>query len=328
MSKRRVFGIAAVLAVAATSWLLSVPPAVAQLGEFRILQPAPVRVQSGVLPLRWSDPNQFEEDATSITWYYSRTPDGQDRKRVVSFFRDDFSRKTFRQNWHPQGPFRAEWAIRTDRDRGRVLVGGKGGGPCSSWGEVSGNVAVSLLVRPHGPRNEFGLGVKTDQDGSGYYCLSDGQNLKLVKREEQDEVLASTPLGDAAEPGHWYWYEVSVRYLGRGMKACELRARVFDEKHERVLVNCKQNTRCTGKHESGAITLLPPADFGELYVDPWEARWAAGGEGQFTWDTSGVEPGKYYLIAELTDCKRRRAAVSSFAMEVPGADRAAQNPAQ
>jgi len=318
---------AAALGAAGALWLLSVP-AVAQFGEFRIFPPAAARGETGPLPLRWADPNPFQEDSTSITWYYARTPEGQDRKRVVSFFRDDFSRKTFRQNWHPQGAFRAEWAIRNDRDRGRVLVGGKGGGPCSSWGEVSGNVAVSLLVRPNGPRSEFGLGVKTDQDGSGYYCLNDGQSLKLVKREEQDEVLAAAPLASAAEPGRWYWYEVSLRSMGRGMKACELRARVFDEKHQRILVDCKSSTRCTGKHESGAITLLPPADFGELYVDPWEARWADRGEGQFAWDTSGVEPGKYYLIAELTDCKRQRSVGSSFAMEVPGADRAAQNPPQ
>src|SRR5262249_52838490 len=104
MSKRRVFGIAA-LGAAGALWLLSVP-AVAQFAEFRILPPTPPRGEAGPLPLRWADPNPFQQDSTSITWYYSRTPDGQDRKRVVSSFRDDFSRKSFRQNWHPQGAFR------------------------------------------------------------------------------------------------------------------------------------------------------------------------------------------------------------------------------
>lgn len=325
MRKHLVLGIAAFLAGACAAL-----PVFGQAGDFRILPPDVPRVVDGACTLRWSDPNPFEEGCTSITWYYSRDSGGRTRKRVASLFRDDFSRN-FRANWRLAGPFQADWAIRQDAEHGRYLAGRRGAGACTSWAEAEGNIAVSVLARPQGPRNEFGIGIRTQQDGSGYYVLNDGANLRLVRRTEQnDEPLdrdRPVPLGEAAAPGNWYWYEVSLCTMPR-VKAVELRVRVFDEKHERVLVDCRPyRTRCAGDRacEAGAITLLPPADFAEIYVDPWQARWADRGDGEFRWDTRDVEEGKYWLIAELADGKTRRPVVSQFMMEVANPRRAARS---
>ena len=65
------------------------------------------------------------------------------------------------------------------------------------------------------------------------------------------------------------------------------------------------------------IRLLSGADFGEVYVDPWEARWLCGPEGKFGWDTTDVPNGRYWIIAEIRTPKGApRVRVSDYQITV------------
>src|SRR5688500_5816643 len=95
-------------------------PADAQLKKFEFVPPVETLARGGTDVVRWK--HAFVGDlhpgcVSSITWYYSTSPSGQDAKRITTLFRDDFS-GGFRGNWRPEGPFQFDWTVREDR-RGR-----------------------------------------------------------------------------------------------------------------------------------------------------------------------------------------------------------------
>jgi hypothetical protein len=59
------------------------------------------------------------------------------------------------------------------------------------------------------------------------------------------------------------------------------------------------------------------ADFGEIYVDPWAARWTDDAKDEVKWNSVGVPDGDYYLIAELSDGRTPpRLEITSYQVQV------------
>ena len=307
-------------------------PADAQLKTFRYFPPVDTLASSGTYVVRWEDgfvgdlhPGCFY----SITWYYSTDPSGVDARRITTLFRDDFS-GGFRGNWRPEGPFQFDWAVREDRrgrDRGgangqkRYVSGPRQAGPLVSSEPTDRDVVLSALVRPHG-RNEFSLGLRVQPNGRSYEIQNDNSEVRIV---QAGKTLARQRLMEVV-PRNWYWYEVGVRT--RPNRDVELRMRVFDETRERVLVNFDPVlTVDVGQAlKSGFISLTGPADFAEVYVDPWSARWADDPRNELRWDTSQVPDGTYYLIAEVADGKGKpRIEVSDYQVQVRNRPQAAAN---
>src|SRR5688572_27375873 len=143
---------------------LAVRPALSQTAGFRIIQPnqAPVpRAEGGSFTVRWADPSAVTIDTgclTAITWYYASQPDGSDRVRMVTQFREDFS-EGFRHNWRAEGPFDYDWIVR--KETGRRFLSGRGDAtPVISLDAPERDTVISALVRPRGLRNEFALGLR------------------------------------------------------------------------------------------------------------------------------------------------------------------------
>jgi hypothetical protein len=300
--------------VAAAGLCLAALPARAQVRDFRILPPTERQVVSGSCLVKWFDYREgaVDENPPAITWYYATRADGSDKKRVVTAGRDDF--RAFRRTWQAQGAFAFDWALRKDADLGRdVLRGPKIGGPLVSLDPAVRDVVISLLVRPTGARNEFVMAPRVLGTLSGYEIRNDGNALRLLR---DGEPLAEEPLFEV-RPFQWYWYEVGFHTL-RG-KAVEIRVRVYDGERKKLLAKiCKEDRpRDPALLRGGLVALRGPADFAELYVDPWEARWADDDTNEFKWDASAVPDGKYYLVAELVDGKSApHAVVSEFQLEV------------
>jgi hypothetical protein len=319
MIKRAYLGIA----LSTLSLGLLALPARSQCNTFRFSPPASTTPQRGQYTVRWSDDAEIYEGLSSITWYYASRADLSDKRRMTIRYSDDFSR--FRRFWRCEGPSASLWKVRQDRyDRFQFLSGPKEAAPVISQMATDRDVVVSMLVRPQGTRNEFALGLRVQDDGQSYEIRNDEESIHVVRG---GKPLRTQRL-NAVKPGNWYWYEVGVRSLqtkAGQTKAVEVRVRIFDETRRRLLVHLSTADRPDAEAllTTGRVALWGPADFAEVYVDPWAARWEDDSRNEFQWDTTGVQEGDYYLVAELADGKSEpRYVVSSFRVEVRGQQRA------
>lgn len=319
MSSRAVVG----LAVLVSTFGSAPTPARCQNLQlpFQIRTPSPVRAPGGACVVRWEDYSQerFDDGLCSITWYYASRPDLSDRRRLTTQLHDDF-RDDLSANWSVPEAGDHQWSRRSDRELDRkVLTGPAEGSPLVSRDVIGGNVVISALARPETPDSEFSLGVRVDQDGRGFELRRTRNGLQL---REGSRVLAERPLSAGA--GAWSWYEVGMRT--RQNKEVELRVRVFDARRQALLASLYAVTRPAEADllKAGALSLSGGADYAELYVDPWEARWADAAKNVFKWNTTALPDGDYYLVAELTGCRAAsRLVVSPFQVQVRNGEQTA-----
>ncbi len=302
--------------------LLSAVPTAAQLAPFRFRTPDTTVSAGGAFTVRWTDvgPEDVSESLTSVTWYYATKPDGSDRKRVKTLFREDFS-GGLAANWRARGPFAMDWVIRQDPRRERsFLMGSRDSAPLLSQDPIQRDAVVSVLVRPRGIGGKFIIGGRVLSDGGGYEVMSDRNTLAIA---ESGRVLFQRRMAEL-NPNSWYWVEISLRTHKN--KDVAVRLRVFDEERKRML-GCMHTLECRPSNpsllKSGVLSLWGAADFASIYVDPWEARWADDSRNEFRWDTSQVPDGDYYLVAELSDGSGRiQLEVSDYQVQVRNRERA------
>ena len=285
------------------------------------------RAVTGKYEVRWLD--NYNATAVddgplpSLTWYYATRPDGSDRKRMTTYFRDDF-RNGYRRNWRPEQPNVFEWKVFKEEGKGNFFAGLDAGPAVSEFGSdetAPKDIVISALVRPRGKGQEFALGGRVRPGGIGYAIRGAGDTLRVVVGGNQ-KPLRHHRCPQLASPTGWYWYELGVRT--RKKKEVEIRVRVFDEAREKMLVCFPIEHRPQNGDllKGGRISLWGHADFREIVVDPWAARWIEDDENRFDWDTSQVRDGDYYLVAELVDLKGARRVVSPFKVEVRNPGRA------
>jgi len=278
---------------------------------------APVRARLSILPpvqglvvdrqatVRWFNPDDSNgvldrKGIPSITWYYGSRPDGSDRKRAASLFHERFE-GNFADSWIPVNDLRADWQVvrTTGADRRRFLRGRTGGDPLVSIESYGDAVVVSVKLRPQQGAQNFGVAVRANRDDRCFYALrGDTQRGMLELTNPLNPGLVRQKDLQEFDPQQWYWYELGVRNTKRGGEVW-VRGRIWDADHQRVLTTLQFKDRA-GQQNCPAgqrIALLGGADYSEVYVDPWDARWPGPPEGSFTWDTSNVPPGSYYLFA-------------------------------
>jgi len=304
-------------------------PAVAQIGRLQILRPTPASSASGSVAVRWTDelPPLIEGEPPTLTWYYARRRDAGDRQRLTTEFYENFERG-FRQNWRAEGPFAFDWKVRED-DRLKInyLRGQQESGPMVSVVPIEGPVVVSARVRPRGDRSNFVIGARVQEDGKGYQLRSFGNRLRIMAPGSPQPLCQEHV--PSLSPDKWYWIEMGLRT--RKAQEVEIRVRVFDEKREQLLASFgaedrPQRPQDRGLLQSGKLSLWGRADFAELYVDPWSARWMHDRRNEFRWNTTAVPDGQYYLVAEVAGEKDRpELVISDFQVDVRNPSRAARD---
>jgi hypothetical protein len=270
--------------------------------------------------IRWEnhdDLNQLDRDwIPSATWYYCAQPDGSDRHRMVTSFHDRFE-NGFGDNWIPVNDVRQDWDLFQETRRGpRLLRSRANGDPLVSLDHWEKNFVFSARLRPLPGAQRFGIAVRANRDSGAAYVLRGTAEL-LNPQDPQDPALVRhKAVGVVAD--RWFWYELGVR--NRKVEV-ELRGRIWDGNHERVLDgglygrDCLTKTNCP---QGQRVALLPGADYSEVYVDPWEARWISAPQGEFEWDTRNVPEGDYYVLA-VVDAQRQAQAcqrLSEFKISV------------
>jgi len=268
----------------------------------------------GSYTVQWNDQAPGDIDPgllSSLTWYYASRLDASDRKRITTQFREDFV-AGFMRNWRAEGASAEGWAVRRD-GRSYYLAGPSDASPAVTVDPTESNVVISALVRPRSLQTGFTLGLRVQPNSGGYELRTTAGGLTIT--EGGRTVVEQRAPGLTA--GAWYWYEVGLQ--SRKGREVVLRVRVFDEKRQRLLVDLVEYDR-PGNGAllgPGRVSLSGPADFAELYVDPWEARWVDDCKNQFKWDTSVIPDGDYYLVAEVVDGKNPpRLVVSGYQVQV------------
>jgi hypothetical protein len=307
--------------------VLAAPHALAQRFDFDFLQPqGDPHSDRGVYRVQWRDAYPqgiFNGCLYSITWYYATRPDGADRKRMVTNLRDNFS--SFHQTWQPLGA-PAAWEMATDPTDGRRYLRAPDAlaGPAVSTNAVPGSAVLSTLVRPRGIQPELSLGLRVGPRGRPEIEVRHIQGSIQVVRG--NDILA-TKLCPEIKPNAWYWYEFGVKVRNNG--DMEARLRVYDEKHQKILLDFER-IRPTGPRRvrlgpaGELMSISGPADFAEIYVDSWQARWGDAWPDHCEWDVSQVPDGSYYLIAEISDGKKTNfTRTSTFQVQVANQNRVA-----
>ncbi len=301
------------LLAAAVVCCAAVVPVHAQIRALRVLPPPATARPGAAFPvIRWIDQSAeeiFPGFLSTITWYYATRPDGSDRRRMTTFFREDFS-SGFMRNWRAFGEGQ-DWTV---RKMGRTFLSGPGRSTAVSADRIaSPDVVVSALVRVPEATGEAAVGLRVQADGSAYrFALSPaGVALMEADRLAGDRMVAGAR-GRTIEPGRWYWCEIGLMTRKREVVA---RARVFDEDHRRLVVELgavdrPRNFRLLGP---GQIALMGAADFAEVFVDPWGARWVDDSRNEFQWDTTELPEGEYYLVAEIVDGRNPARVITSEA---------------
>src|SRR5262249_49726379 len=247
--------------------------------------------------IRWAnhdDPDGLDRDwIPSVTWYYTTRSDGADRHRIVPAFHDRFE-NGFSDNWIPVNDVRQDWDLLPEGGRGRrVLRSRVNGDPLVSLDHWANNFVFSARLRPRQGAQRFGIAVRANRDsGAAYVLRGDAELLN-----PQDPQLDRQKQVGGVAAGAWFWYELGVR---NRKEEVELRGRIWDGNHEHVLDPGLYGRDCTTKTacpQGKRVALLPGADYSEVYVDPWEARWLSAPQGQFEWDTRNVPEGDYYVMA-------------------------------
>jgi hypothetical protein len=300
---------------------LASSPVRAQLNSFEFLAPPSTVPVGRSFTVRWVDVpvDGVHEGSTNITWYYSAQPDGADRKRMTTLFRDDFNGGLIR-NWRPDGPFSGDWELGPDpTQRDRRVLRGRGNSPLLSAAPLADeDFVLSVLVRPAGVGNRHAIGVAIQKNGQGYEVRTEGNGIKVMR---DGEVLEQSR-APRMRPSEWYWYDIGVR---RKRKDVELRVRVLDEARRSVMATLDCDD-CPSRsfQKGGLVALWGPADFREVFVDSWAARWVDDSRNVVEWDTSEVRDGEYYIVAELLDEKGTpRLAVSDYRVTVRQSSQAA-----
>jgi hypothetical protein len=300
-------------AVIAAGTLALAAPAGAQLRSFDLPAPPSTRAAAGRFTIRWEDRfgDLFPNCLYSITWYYASSPAGEDRKRIVTEFRDDFS-GGLRVNWEPQGLFPFDWEVRQERGTGRrFLAAPRQGGPAVSRADFSRDVVLSVLMRPVGIAPEFSIGLRVQPNGRAYEVTTKEDVLRLTQAG-RGILGGEARLRGRVSPLEWCWYEIGIQT--RRNRDVEIRVRVFDARRERVLAGLETplfDRPLGGLDGKGLISLTGPAHFAEVYVDPWSARWADDRRNFLVWNTEEVPDGDYYVVAEICDGKRPPVLVAS-----------------
>jgi hypothetical protein len=292
----------------------SLPPA-----PIDIIPPLDGLVVDRKAVLRWvnqSNPGGIERAyAPSITWYYTARPDGSDRQRLVTYFHDPLD-GDFTDRWIPAGGARGDWSLLNEPGRGgrRFLRSQMEGSPLVSRDHWANAFVFSARLRPRPGAQHFGIGVRANQDPGAFYALRG--TAELVN--PLDQAFSAQKVVQEVDAARWYWYELSVR---NQKKEVEVRARIWDENHERVLgtLALRDDSAQPASPTGQRVALLCGADYSEAYVDPWDARWAGPREGAFGWDTGNVPEGDYYLVAVVDGNPRicpQRLRVSDFKITV------------
>ncbi|MGV3721162.1 MAG: hypothetical protein ACO1SX_09660 [Actinomycetota bacterium] len=300
---------------------LSNLPALAQLdGRPRFGVPESVEAVNGAYDLHWEDfpPGSVNPRVVSFTWFYAKSPVDPDRQRIITLKRDDFS--NFRDNWRTPGPFGFDWGIKTNRNKRRFLQSPTQlqASALVSNGHIPADSVVGILVRPK-EKPQWNIELRVQKPGVSLEFRQDGNKLRI---SEGSVVIADNiPI---ALPGgaKWTWYEIGLQTrLGKDV---EIRVRVFNEERTELLGQYKRAWRLENPllRRDGGISLSGPADFAELYVDPWSARWADDNRNTLRWDTSHVPNGDYVLIAEVCDGNKvPRQIATDFRVRVRNQDR-------
>jgi len=289
--------------------------------------PSPPRAVTGLCTVRWSDQSPGDVDSgclSSITWYYATRPDGSDRKRLTTVLHDNFT-AGFLRNWRAEGPLALDWVVR--REPRPYLAGPESagsGGECPALlvEPTERDVVVSTLVRPRNLEAGFGLAYRVQADGQGYTLRTVGRSVRLMR---DGEILAERSV-PSLRAGNWYWYEVGM--LTRKNTEVVARVRVFDEERQRVLAEFTHYDRPRPRTllGPGRLALEGPADFAEVFVDPWQTRWMDDGTNELKWDTTEVSDGDYFIVAEVADGRNApRLVVSRFQVQVRNGARAMAN---
>jgi hypothetical protein len=294
-------------------------PAVSQDVSLRLPPPPTAQAITGAYRLQWEDlaPGAVEDRMVSFAWYYATKADGSDRKRIVTSLRDDFA--NFRANWTCPGPFPFDWSL-TKREIGTVLKADKGASPLYSNNAIPANSVVSLKVRPLLGASTWGVTLRVQKLDTGLEFRHDGNKLRIFEAGEQiDAFIVGLPPG-------WYWYEIGLQ--NKKGRDVEIRVRIFDEDRTRLVASrcLTHKLKVVDLKKPGGIALSGPANFAELYVDPWASRYADDSDNALTWDTTAVPDGQYFVIAEVADGKAPpRIVASPFRVEVRNRDQAAGN---
>jgi hypothetical protein len=280
-------------------------PALAQFdGQPRFKMPANLSATDGEFILEWDDlrPGAVNPGLglVSFTWYYAKAAAGAERTRITTILREDFT--TFRNNWQAPGPFGFDWDVKANR-RGRQFLQSPsrpGASPLISNFSIPPDSVVGLLVRPAGNRHEWAIELRYQGKNQSLEFRQDGNKLKIL---ECGKPLPNVHI-DLPGTREWLWYEIGLETRAR--RDVEIRIRVFNEDRTMLVSQFSRQVRLSEPklREGGVIALSGPADFGELYVDPWSARWADDNTNKLRWDTSMVPNGDYVLIAEVCDGRR------------------------
>lgn len=300
-------------------------PALAQFdGQPRFKMPVDPIAANGEFVLEWDDlrPGAVNPGLVSFTWFYAKAAAGAERTRITTILRDDFT--AFRANWQAHGPFGFDWDVKANRKR-QYLQGPNQPGSSSlvSNFQIAPDSVVGVLVRPSTLRPQWGIELRYQGKGESLEFRHDGNKLKILECGEPivDNIHINLP-----GARQWAWYEIGLETRAR--RDVEIRIRVLNEERTALLgqFNHTHRLRNPKLRAGGLIALSGPADFGELYVDPWSARWADDRENRLRWDTSMVENGDYVLVAEVCDDRRvPRQIATNFRISVRNPNRAAHS---
>lgn len=274
--------------------------ALAQGEKFRLRPPTMTRASNAVYVLQWSDrlPGTLDSGLRSVTWYFATRPDGSDRKRITTLFAERFGPE-FVERWRGEGGVTADSVVRRDGRQFLSLPSGVLTARAVSVERLPKDVVVSALVRPRDLKTGFSIALRVRPNGNGYLLRVDERGLRLGDGTRDMAFRGA----DRLVANNWYWFEVGLRTRKEEVIA---RVRVYDENRTRLIAGLEyfDRPRDPELFGGGAMALAGPADFAELYVDPWHACWIDASENELAWDTRDVPDGDYYIIAEVADGKR------------------------
>lgn len=310
-----------VVLLLALLFCVAVPRAESQNLGFRFVPPVNNLAVAGSHRVAWESPGIIlDPGLTSLTWYYATQPDGQDRKRMVTGVKYDF-KQGFRNQWQTNGGFAFDWKVEEDRDQKIwFLKTPRDGGEIIANDPVPANFVMSAMVRPAHLTAPFGMRFRGQPTGEYMELLfSPRDNQFQLSGKGLRPKVWRMPL---LRTRNWYWVEVGVRNLTR---ETETRVRIYDEKRQNIVFSDTYNGRPDPRLlRDGLISLLPYAEYGNIYLDRWETRWLDGSGKELRWDTSQVPNGKYYLIAEIhTGRGTPQMVTSDFQVEVRNPGQAA-----
>lgn len=280
-------------------------PALAQISLIKLPPPPNIQATTGSFTVPWEGPpaDGVDQRYISVAWYYATKPDGSEKKRITTYHYDNFV--NYKTTWQVAGAFAFDWDLkdlRSKKDGHRFLTGPAEAAPLVYTQELPLDSVVGLKVRPKPGKNSWGLKLRVQpQNGASLDFQNDGNRLNIS--EGGNQIVSLNIPGITTGAKQWYWYEIGLK--ARKSKDVEIRIRVYNEERSTMLFShCNTYKLFTPQVcKPGGLALLGPADFEELYVDPWSARWASDAQNSVKWVTTDVDNGDYYLIAEVSDGK-------------------------